>query len=128
MTPDTSHSPITPCGQSEQSPFGDLLRNSATSSLSCSFDEILKSDVDIANAGRVLVHTSLDAGRLLAHTSLDIDPDESANIPVFIAVEWTQLAPQRLCLKDLEFRNMSFMLPTLATSHFEMSPLNDVAP
>ena len=47
---------------------------------------------------------------------------------VLIAFEWTQRAPQSFRLKDLAFRNMSCMLFTLEMSHFEMSPLNDLAP
>ena len=57
-----------------------------------------------------------------------MDPGEPANMSLFVALEWTQRAPHRFCLKDAAFRNMFFMLITLETSHFEMSLLNDVAP
>ena len=65
---------------------------------------------------------------LAEHTVFDIDPSEPSNMPVLIALEWTQPAPHRLCLKDLAFRNISSILCTFETCHFEMSPLNDVAP
>ena len=47
---------------------------------------------------------------------------------LFVAFEWTQGAPQRLCLNAAALRNMLFMLFTPDTFQFEMSLLNDVAP
>ena len=56
-----------------------------------------------------------------------IDPDEPANMSNLDAFEWTQAAPQNFRLNDVASENMKSMLSTLDTSHFEMSPLNDVA-
>ena len=47
---------------------------------------------------------------------------------VLVALEWTQGAPHSFCLNEFASRNMLFILPTCDTSHFERSPLNDVAP
>ena len=68
VTFETSHSPIGPCGQSEQSPFGDSCRYAATASLS----------------------STLDCGEnigLVVHTVVDIDPEEPANIASFLDFE-----------------------------------------
>ena len=61
------------------------------------------------------------------HTVRDIDPDEPINVKVLGALEWTQAAPQSFRLNNIAPRNMESMLLTLDTSHFEMSPLNDLA-
>ena len=78
----------------------------------------------------MLVGICFDAAGLVSdvHTVFDIDPNEPSNMPVLIAIEWTQPAPHRFCVKDLAFRNISFMFCTFEAGHFEMSPLNDVAP
>ena len=118
-----------------QSPFGDILRYASTALWSSALVRNINVTVFWDSGGRsctrccvASVHISFDAGWLLVHTSLDIDPVEPTNMCVWVAREWTQRAPQRLCLKDAAFRNMFFMLITLETCHFEMSRLNDVAP
>ena len=63
----------------------------------------------------------------VVHIVLDIDPDDPANITLFLALEWTQAAPQSRRWNNIASRNMESMLLTLDTSHFEMSPLNDSA-
>ena len=57
---------------------------------------------------------------------VQIRPDEPSNIPSLSAVEVSH-APQSVCAKDDAPEKMFFMLVTLNTSHFEMSPLNDDA-
>ena len=124
-------------GQSGQSPVGDSARYSSTAPLSSAFDTNFRpgeatanrrSGKNAVNAGRVFVHTSLDAERVRMHSVVDIDPGEPTNMPCLVACEWTQRAPHSFWSNDLAFRNMFFMFSTLETCHFEMSPLNDVAP
>ena len=55
-----------------------------------------------------------------------IRPDEPSNIPSLFAVEVSH-APQSVCAKEEAPWNIFCMLITLATSHLEMSPLNDDA-
>ena len=55
-----------------------------------------------------------------------IRPGEPSNIPSLSAVEVSH-APQSDCEKDDAPKNISFMLVTLDTSHFERSPLNEYA-
>ena len=55
-----------------------------------------------------------------------ICPDEPSNIPSLPAAEVGH-APQRVCANDVVPENMYVMLVTLDTSHFDKSPLNDVA-
>ena len=64
--------------------------------------------------------------RAEVHILRDIDPDDPLNMYHLLAFEWTQVAPQSFCLNDFASRNISSMLNTLDTSHFERSPLNDV--
>ena len=61
------------------------------------------------------------------HTICDNDPDEPSNMSVLLALDRTQAAPQSACLKAAAKRNILDMVITLDTSHFEMSPLNDLA-
>ena len=61
------------------------------------------------------------------HTVSDTDPDESSNMSSLLALDWTQAAPQSVCLNDVACSNILSMLTTLDTSHFEMSPLNNPA-
>ena len=57
----------------------------------------------------------------------DIEPDDSVNMSVWIALDRRQASPQSFCLNDIAAKNISDMLVTLDTSHPERSPLNDVA-
>ena len=57
----------------------------------------------------------------------DIEPDELANMDDFVAFEWTQAAPQRVCLNDVASQNMESIEVTLHTPHVEMSLLKDPA-
>ena len=59
---------------------------------------------------------------------LAIFPFEPTNISVWLAFELLQAGPQSVCANDVAPLNILAMLVTLDTSHFEMSPLNDVAP
>ena len=61
-------------------------------------------------------------------TFRDIDPEEPANILVFVAFEWTHAPPQSLRLKTVAPPNMPDISYTFDTSHFDRSPLNDDAP
>ena len=45
-------------------------------------------------------------GEVDAHTVRDIDPDEPANIISFLALEWTQAAPQSARLNDVASENI----------------------
>ena len=53
-------------------------------------------------------------------------PDEPSNISSFSAVE-VRHAPQSVWANDDALLNIKLMRVTLDTSHFERSPLNDVA-
>ena len=55
-----------------------------------------------------------------------IFPDEPEKISFLLAVDFCH-APQRVWEKALAPWNMTPILITLDTSHFEISPLNDVA-
>ena len=111
-TRDTSHSPITPYGSLGQSPFPDSLTHLAMAFSSCFWD-------CGANGS-----FSTGAG---THTVRDSDPDEPSNITRLFAFELTQAAPQSVCLNDVAPRNISAIVVTLDTSHFDMSLLNEVA-
>ena len=50
------------------------------------------------------------------------------NMSHLLADPWTQADPQRSCVKDDAFMNISSIMLTRDTSHFEMSILNDFAP
>ena len=86
---------------------------------------LCSSDLDCGENNDIVVMATV---RKDLHSVRDIDPGEPSNIISFVAFECTQAAPQSLCLNDVAFRNILFMLPTLDTSHREMSVLNDVAP
>merc|ERR1719174_3373599 len=101
VTPDTSHSPMGPCGPLGQSPFGDTCRHAVTARLS---DDLY---INVA-----------------AH----IVPAEPVNMSILLAFDFTQGARQSCCLNDVACQNMWFILVTFDTSHFEMSPLKDFAP
>ena len=55
-----------------------------------------------------------------------IRPGDPSNIPSLSAVEVSH-APQSVRAKDDAPENILFMLVTLDTSHFDISPLNDDA-
>ena len=57
---------------------------------------------------------------------VQIRPGEPSNIPSLFAVEVSH-APQSDCEKDNAPSNIKFMLVTLDTSHFEISPLKNDA-
>ena len=57
---------------------------------------------------------------------VQIRPGELVNIPSLFAAEVLH-APQSVCAKDDAPLNISCMLVTLDTSHFERSQLNDDA-
>ena len=61
------------------------------------------------------------------HDVSDIEPSEPANILSLDAFEKPHVAPQSFCLKEDAPWNMESILLTLDTSHFDRSPLNDVA-
>ena len=82
MTLDTSHSPMGPCGQAEQSPVWDSWTYCSTASCSSSVDFGEKAE------------------RVVVHIARDIDPDDPANMSVFVACELTQVGPQSFFLKD----------------------------
>ena len=43
------------------------------------------------------------------HTVVDIDPDDPRNMSRLSAIEWTQAAPQSICLKDRASKNIPVM-------------------
>ena len=71
--------------------------------------------------------TVVAGASVVVHTVGDIDPGEKSNMICFVAFERTQAAPQSVCLNDFAPKNIRSILATLDTSHFEMSPLNDIA-
>ena len=72
VTLDTSHSPIGPCGQSEQSPFEDSWRYVATAFVSCFWDRGENTEVAIV------------------HSIVDINPGEPVHISRLLAFELTK--------------------------------------
>ena len=58
---------------------------------------------------------------------VQIRADERTNIPCLSAFDLSHALPQSVCAKDDAPANISFMLVTLDTSHFEMPRLNDDA-
>ena len=125
FTLDTFHSPIGPCGPSEQSPSGDNSRHASTAILSSDFD-----------CGEKSVFVSMVRVGVDVRMIRNIDPADPSNIRFLVAFEWTQAAPQSCCfdtshvemlpLKDIAKENMLFISLTLDTSHFDMSPLECV--
>ena len=61
------------------------------------------------------------------HLFRDIDPWEPSNIEVLVAFDCTQSTPQSFCSNAAASLNIVSISVTLETSHFEMSPLKDVA-
>ena len=53
---------------------------------------------------------------VVVHTVCDIDPREAVNMPVLLAVEWTQAGPHSVRLNDVASKNIEFMLVTADTS------------
>ena len=104
VTIDTSHLVIGPWW--EQSPLGDHLRHVSIAFLSSVLDE---------NAAEVV------------HTGRDMDSSEPVNMSFLLAFDLAHASPHNTCLKDVAPLNILFMMVTLDTSHFEMSPLKDVA-
>ena len=82
-----------------------------------------------SHSGLLRVRHLLEVGVAIAGVLvpvLQMRPDEPSNILSLSAVEANH-APQSVCSKDDAPENTSTMWVTLETSHFERSPLNDVA-
>ena len=78
-----------------------------------------------AGIGELTTLTSSRSSRL--QTMRDIEPDEPANMRIFLAFERTQATPQSFCRNDVASINMKFILLTLDTSQCEIIPLKDFA-